>query len=333
MKKIKSLISILLVLLLFAGTFAVPVNAGSYTDVPNGKYYSAAVEYCTSIGLVSGYPDGTFRPGRYVTRAEFVKMLYEATKLYKTNTYISFEDRNLYAGYSDPVYSVSLMGTGALQIYASNIVNGMYYYEEGEVNKDLKLAKKPCPFNDVPAGKWYTEPIRWAYYKGIVSGVSSTKFEPNRTITKQEATSMLMRWYFAMTKILKVQPPSNIFSSPTAYRNGGKSIYNYSYNSSNCSDANPNRLNYALVTQSAFDTKKSSMFATIYDENQINNWAMSGIVWAVTYPAFRAYQGNQQTEWSITTLDTTGTKWLVQPKSLMSRAQIITMIYKMLQSL
>lgn len=52
-----------------------------FKDVPAGHWASSAIQTAVSKGYVSGYPDGTFKPDRNVTRAEFMRMLADAIKL------------------------------------------------------------------------------------------------------------------------------------------------------------------------------------------------------------------------------------------------------------
>jgi hypothetical protein len=49
------------------------------------------------------------------------------------------------------------------------------------------------PFADVPAGQWYSGPIATACHYGIANGVGSGEFNPNGTITRQEAAAMTAR--------------------------------------------------------------------------------------------------------------------------------------------
>lgn len=49
--------------------------APRYSDVPLSMPSSRAVEYLGDRGIISGYSDGSFRPGAPVTRAQLVKML------------------------------------------------------------------------------------------------------------------------------------------------------------------------------------------------------------------------------------------------------------------
>lgn len=43
----------------------------SFSDVSNDAWYATAVKTMASLGMMSGYPDGTFRPDEPITRAEF----------------------------------------------------------------------------------------------------------------------------------------------------------------------------------------------------------------------------------------------------------------------
>ncbi len=42
-----------------------------YTDVPADAWYAYDLDLLTELGLIGGYPDGTFRPDEAITRAEF----------------------------------------------------------------------------------------------------------------------------------------------------------------------------------------------------------------------------------------------------------------------
>lgn len=47
-----------------------------YSDVPKNEWYAEEVAWASTVGVVSGYPDGTFRPQLSVSRQDFVSMLY-----------------------------------------------------------------------------------------------------------------------------------------------------------------------------------------------------------------------------------------------------------------
>ena len=48
--------------------------AARYTDVANSDY-NAAIENLSGLGVISGYDDGSYQPGKVITRAEMAKLL------------------------------------------------------------------------------------------------------------------------------------------------------------------------------------------------------------------------------------------------------------------
>ena len=48
-------------------------------------------------------------------------------------------------------------------------------------------------FEDI-GGAYYTDAVAWAYSNGIVNGVSATKFDPNRIVTRLEAVTIFYRY-------------------------------------------------------------------------------------------------------------------------------------------
>ena len=49
------------------------------------------------------------------------------------------------------------------------------------------------PFEDVKAGDYYYDAVLWAVDKGITTGVSATRFDPNGSCTRAQAVTFLWR--------------------------------------------------------------------------------------------------------------------------------------------
>ena len=49
-------------------------------------------------------------------------------------------------------------------------------------------------FEDVPAGRYYTNAVRWGVYAGIISGMTDTTFEPHTKVQKQQVATFLYRF-------------------------------------------------------------------------------------------------------------------------------------------
>ena len=50
------------------------------------------------------------------------------------------------------------------------------------------------PFTDVPPGAYYAQPIAWAAWNGIVNGITSTTFAPDRNVTREQMAAILYRY-------------------------------------------------------------------------------------------------------------------------------------------
>ena len=72
----KKILSLVLVIALVLGSFSFAF-AATPADVVDTDY-EEAVEVLMALGVVNGYPDGTYKPERVVTRAEMAKLLVEA---------------------------------------------------------------------------------------------------------------------------------------------------------------------------------------------------------------------------------------------------------------
>lgn len=53
----------------------------TFSDVSDGDWFGEAVHTMAAIGILSGYPDGTFLPNQPITRAEFTTMAMKFTNL------------------------------------------------------------------------------------------------------------------------------------------------------------------------------------------------------------------------------------------------------------
>ena len=54
-------------------------------------------------------------------------------------------------------------------------------------------------FNDVNKESWYTNTINVAYEKGIINGYSDGSFNPNQSITRQEAVVMVNKVFYLVS--------------------------------------------------------------------------------------------------------------------------------------
>lgn len=82
-KGLKKLFVILTVLCFMVTTLvpAFAVEFITFSDVPTSHWAYQSVMNMVRLEVISGYPDGTFKPDKYVSREEFAKMLCGATSI------------------------------------------------------------------------------------------------------------------------------------------------------------------------------------------------------------------------------------------------------------
>ena len=81
-----------------------------FTDVPDGKWYSDAVNWAAANGLVAGKGDGKFAPKDPITREQLVTILFKYASLYRTcegdpAILEAYEDAGSISGYAKTAFA------------------------------------------------------------------------------------------------------------------------------------------------------------------------------------------------------------------------------------
>lgn len=144
---------------------------------------------------ITGYPDGTVRPDKTITRAEAAVMFYNL--LDEKSGYINtFTDVPENQWYSEAVITLAGMG----------VVNG---YLDGTFRPDAPITRAEfvtmavnfakagkgtyCSFADVSQDMWYYGAVAKASEKGWIGGYPDGTFGPERYITRAEVTVIINR--------------------------------------------------------------------------------------------------------------------------------------------
>jgi len=71
----------MLVTILYRLAGSPAAGSASFTDVAKGRWYADGVSWASANGVVSGYPDGSFRPNDTITRGQMAAILYQYARI------------------------------------------------------------------------------------------------------------------------------------------------------------------------------------------------------------------------------------------------------------
>lgn len=165
----------------------------SFTDT-KGHWAEDSIVLLIKKGLLSGYPDDSFRPDLSITRAEAVKVLSTQLGLKpQTSDFTDVPASHWAAGY-----------IGAAE--ESDLMNG---YDDGTFRPDDQLNRaemaalvarafklsgsSAVSFSDVPLDSWSYPYINALIVNKIVTGYDDGTFRPTQAITRAEFATMIAR--------------------------------------------------------------------------------------------------------------------------------------------
>ncbi|MFR1402229.1 MAG: S-layer homology domain-containing protein [Oscillospiraceae bacterium] len=71
------------------------------------------------------------------------------------------------------------------------------------------------PFTDL-TNDWYKDAVLWAYQTGVVAGTSSTTFEPDLPVTREQIAVILMEYMTRVLKLERTWTPADLSAFPDA---------------------------------------------------------------------------------------------------------------------
>ena len=163
-------------------------QTNSYSDVSEGQWFNNAISTLANAGILSGYPDGTFRPNAPITRAEFTKIaasFFERVEYTIENPFNDVDDDDWFYKF-------------VMAAYEGGLITG---YPEGDfrpnanisraesvtiVNRTLERApdadhflKDMIAWPDNGEDAWYYEAVQEATnsHEYVVKGTGTNKYE------------------------------------------------------------------------------------------------------------------------------------------------------------
>lgn len=172
--------------------------AVSFTDVKVTDYFYSPVIWAVSRGITKGTEAGRFSPDAECTRAQFVTFLWRAAGSPAVDAAENpFEDVAGDSPYLDAI----------LWAVSEGITTGKsasHFDPDGTVSRAQAVtflmryagaepAGTDNPFEDVPAGQYYTDAVLWAAANGIAHGKSASNFDPESPCTRAQTVTFLAR--------------------------------------------------------------------------------------------------------------------------------------------
>jgi hypothetical protein len=179
-------------------TLAVFAATGVFTDMTPGYWAAADVDALEAAGVVSGFPDGTFRPDQPVTRAEFVKMLDGVLGLEPatgaTTRYLDVPAGAWYSPYITAAAQASIVeGTSPTTFSPDAILTREQAAVLVARGLRLQLSQTTAlSFSDAyRIDSWAVADVRQAVAAGLIAGFPNGTFAPLGALTRAQATKIL----------------------------------------------------------------------------------------------------------------------------------------------
>ena len=87
-----------------------PVDGTRFSDVAEDQWYTGAINFCYDNGIILGYDDTTFQPGKTISRQEAASILKNAFNLTGSTTELFPDDDQIADWAKDNVYNVKHSG-------------------------------------------------------------------------------------------------------------------------------------------------------------------------------------------------------------------------------
>ena len=198
MKKIqmKMLMTTILLLTLFISPAGTEATAGkAFKDVSKNSPYVDVIHEMRDKNIISGYPNGEFKPNESISRKHAAALVNRAVKLPARNKFVAFKDVSTKNPYFTDIKKLQQAG-----IFTPDKKGNLYPNQpitRGEMAKVLTIAFKldvqsNLDFKDVPKTHPANEYVRAIYSNAITTGEDG-KYYPDRPVTRAHYAVFLHR--------------------------------------------------------------------------------------------------------------------------------------------
>jgi hypothetical protein len=207
MKKLSYLIALIIFMAVVTSKPAFAAEndiAMQFSDLSESYWAYGSIEKLFNAGIISGYPDGTFRPDGNITRAELVKITNMIFRYSETGIETNFSDIK-----PDDWFYLSILiaqKSGYINGYPDNTFRPNNLITREELCKILHTINN---FIDLPFNKTISDEISpWAveYVNKVVSNRimlldQNNKFRATEKATRAEACDALAKFMIAVVEV------------------------------------------------------------------------------------------------------------------------------------
>src|SRR5665647_1199514 len=176
------------------GTTTPSIYASSKSTDINGHWAQSQIENLTAQNIISGYPDGTFKPDKTITRAEFATVLVKAFKLETKNGKVFNDTANHWA--KDYIATANAFGI------ANGYSNNIFGPNDGISREQMAvMIVKAAGLETLATGKvfsddskisaWAKNAVNIASGNNLISGYPDNTFKPQGSATRAEAAIVI----------------------------------------------------------------------------------------------------------------------------------------------
>ena len=177
------------------------VRLTSFADVPQGYWAKQPIENSSTVGLIKGYPDGSFKPDGELTRAELATLMIRAKgiepkgqakkvfrdvgKSFWAARYVEEAKRlGIIKGYKTDAGYVFRPNN---KVKMSEAITIMARFDNLQIPDSVAMN----PFSDVPATHWSAKYVEAAKRAGMLSHIPMGRLGRENNISRAEAVKML----------------------------------------------------------------------------------------------------------------------------------------------
>lgn len=186
-------------------------SVGEFKDVSDRHWAKAAINQAVEQGYASGYPDGTFRPDKNITRAEVASILDRVTKVQTGTNLIVLPDMDKHWS-KDSVRRLISMGVISAADYSKGFEPNkpitryelMKWMSSGLAASDPSFKQALADTKDtlLPTPESFNGSIKAAQIPyialvrgtGIITGYSDGSLKPGGQATRAEVLTMMMKY-------------------------------------------------------------------------------------------------------------------------------------------